>query len=192
MKILNIIQCTNLGGMEQASLRLMSALQRQGDTCRVISLNPIGDLGRLLGNEGIAATGLSYKGKGGWQSYLQQKETIQKYSKDIDALIMTGHNLLAMQAMGNSARRHRILAMHFHHKGVKPNWQWRLIYEFARRKFGAITFPSDFIRHEAIKICPAIANISWTVRNPLPIQIVPFFPSQMLLIKLLDKPSLTV
>lgn len=167
MHILNIMQCTNLGGMEQASLRLMKGLQQLGHSCRVLSLNPLGEIEPLLAEADIAAEGMTYSGIGGWQSYKMLSHRLAGIQAN--GLLMTGHNLMAIAALGNIAKGHRLLAMHYHHKGVKPNWQWRLIYEAARRKFNIITFPSDFVRNEAIKICPAITKISYTVRNPLPI-----------------------
>lgn len=171
MKILNVIQCTNLGGMEQASLRLMAGLQRQGHTCSMISLNPIGALGPLLAEQGIAAQGLPYLGKGGWRSFPVLRRCLLK--ADADALIMTGHNLLATLALSRVPRSRRLLAIHFHHAGVKPAWQWRLIYRLACSRFKAITFPSDFIRKEAEALYPALAGISQTVRNPLPMPALP-------------------
>ena len=48
MKIINIMQGTDLGGMEQASLRLMLGLKKLGHSLEVLSLNPIGALGPLL------------------------------------------------------------------------------------------------------------------------------------------------
>ena len=70
MKIVNIIQGTNLGGMEQASLRLMVGLKERGHSCEVVSLNPIGGLGPLLAEHDIPAVGLPYLGKWGWRSFL--------------------------------------------------------------------------------------------------------------------------
>jgi glycosyltransferase involved in cell wall biosynthesis len=84
-----------------------------------------------------------------------------------DALIMTGHNLMAMAALGDFCRHKRLLAMHFYHTGAKPMWQWRVIYRVAQRCFNAITYPSDYVREEACAIYPPIRNMAWTVRNPL-------------------------
>jgi glycosyltransferase involved in cell wall biosynthesis len=53
--------------------------------------------------------------------------------------------------------------MHFHHVGVKPHWQWRLIYRAALAEFPAVAFVSDFIRREAEAIYPPIAAISHTI-----------------------------
>ena len=41
MHILNVIQCANLGGMEQAAILRMGELIKKGHVCRLISLNPI-------------------------------------------------------------------------------------------------------------------------------------------------------
>jgi glycosyltransferase involved in cell wall biosynthesis len=161
------MQGTNLGGMEQASLRLMIGLIARGHSCEVISLNPIAGLGPLLEEHHIPATGLAYLGRGGWRSCMVIRRTLR--SVHADSLLMTGHNLLAMLALGDLCRGRRVLAIHFHHKGVKPAWQWRLIYRIACKRFQAITFPSDFVRHEAEEIYPPIISLSRTVRNPLPI-----------------------
>lgn len=165
MKIINIMQCTNLGGMEQSALRLMIGLQEQGHLCEVISLNKVGPLGPLLAQQGIPFTGLSYQGKGGWRSFPKLWRTLRTVKAD--ALIMTGHNLLAMLALGNLCREKRLLAIHFHHTGVKQPWQWRMIYRVALRRFRAITFPSEFVRKEAEALYPQINSVSHLVRNPI-------------------------
>jgi len=163
MKILNVMQCTNLGGMEQASFLTMKGLIQRGHSCRVISLNPIGALAPLLNRACISSTGLQYRGKGGLGSLPEMYSAFRE--EQADALIMTGHNVGAMLALGNLCKKHRILAIHFHHEGVKPRWQWHLIYQLACQMFQAITFPSDFIRDEAISIYPPVERIGYTVRN---------------------------
>lgn len=152
MRIVKIIQGTGLGGMEKASLRLMVGLKERGHACEVISLNPVGGLGPLLAECNIPAIGLPYLGKWGWRSFPVLRRALR--SAQADALLMTGHNLFAMLALGNLCRGRRVLAVHFHHEGVKPRWQWRLIYRIACRRFQAITFPSDFVHHEAEEIYP--------------------------------------
>lgn len=161
------MQGTNLGGMEQASLKLMLGLKDLGHSVKVLSLNPIGSMGPLLNKHAITSKGLLYLGKGGWRSLLLLRKEFNVDKSD--ALIMTGHHLISMIVMGDICIGKRILAIHFHHTGVKPNWQWRLIYKFACKRFKAITFPSDFVRREAEAIYPAIRNLSHTVRNPLSI-----------------------
>lgn len=171
MKVINVMQGTNLGGMEQASLRLMLGLKERGHCTEVLSLNPIGTLGPLLDAHGIAAKGFPYLGKGGWRSFLLLKKELR--GVQADALIMTGHHLLSMIAMGDLCAGRRVLAIHFHHSGVKPNWQWRLIYKLACKRFRAITFPSDYVRKEAETLYPPVKRMSHTVRNPLSIPPLP-------------------
>lgn len=167
MRIVNIMQGTNLGGTEHASLRLMKGLQEAGHVCEVVSLTPLGSLGPLLLEHDIQAIGLPYLGKGGWRSFLLLRRTLR--SIKADALLMTGHNLLAMLALGDLCRGRRILAVHFHHTGVKPSWQWRIIYRIACSCFKAVTFPCDFIRIEAETLFPPLKSSAHTVRNPLEI-----------------------
>lgn len=165
MEILNLIQCTGLGGMEQASLRLMLAMKAREHQFKVLSLNPLGALTPLLNQAGITAEGLPYRGRGGWRSWLALRQKLAR--SGAEALLMTGNHLVSMLALGGACKHHRVLAVHFHHTGVKPSWQWRLIYSLACHKFRAITFPSDFIRKEAESLYPAVRRIAHTVRNPL-------------------------
>lgn len=157
--------------MEQASLRLMVGLQGRGHSCEVLSLNPLGDLAPLLEKNGIAARGIRYRGKGGWRSAFELRSRLA--SVKADALIMTGHNLLAMLLLGELCKGRRLLAMHHYHTGLKASWQWRGIYAVARRRFAHITYPSEFIRREALAIDPQIGAVSVTVRNPLPLPELP-------------------
>lgn len=166
MRISNIMQCTDLGGMERASLRLMQALVARGHALEVISLNPTGALGPLLARAGIPTVGLTYRNALDWRTATALRRVLRERAPD--ALLMTGHNLLAMLALPpNIPRGRRLLAQHFHHTDVKPAWQWRLIYGLALRRFGAITFPSDFVRHEAEALCPGLIGRANTVPNPL-------------------------
>jgi glycosyltransferase involved in cell wall biosynthesis len=80
---------------------------------------------------------------------------------------MTGHNLMATLALPAKGQRRRVLAMHFHHRGVMKDWQWRLLYWAALARFDSITYPSDFVRAEALALLPALASVARTVRNPL-------------------------
>jgi glycosyltransferase involved in cell wall biosynthesis len=164
MQIVNIMQCTELGGMEQSSFRLMQALHGRGHRCSVVSLNPLGRLAPYLEKEGIDAVGLSYRGRLGWRSFPALRRVLR--GQDADALIMTGSNILALLALGQLSKGRRLLAMHFHHSG-RPAWQWNLFYRLVSSGFDAVTYPSDFIRDEAIEIAPFLSSACHTIRNPL-------------------------
>lgn len=157
--------------MEQASLRLMRGLQARGHHVSLLSLNPIGKLGPMLIESGIPHEGLPYVGKGGWRSYPLLKQKLN--AMQADGLIMTGHHLLGTLALGNLCSNHRILAIHYHHEGVKPRWQWKLIYRLAARRFIAVTFPCNFIRSEAESIFPPMARQSHVVRCPIDVPAIP-------------------
>jgi glycosyltransferase involved in cell wall biosynthesis len=165
MRVCNIIQCANLGGMEHSSLLLLKYLQDRGHEVEFLSLQPLGGIAPLLAHHSIPAEGLAYRGTGGWRSIRDFRRRIRR--TNCDALIMTGHNLLATEALGGFCADRRILSIHFHHAGVKPLWQWRLIYRSALAKFSAIVFPSDFIREEAEAIVPAMKGVSHTVGCPI-------------------------
>jgi glycosyltransferase involved in cell wall biosynthesis len=177
MRVCNVIQCANLGGMEQSSLVMLKGLKALGHEVQLLSLHPIGGLAPLLSRYSIPAEGLAYRGAGGWRSIREFRRRIQQMN--CDALIMTGHNLLASEALGRFCAERRVLSIHFHHAGVKPLWQWRLIYRSALRKFSAIVFPSDFIREEAEGICPAVKRVSHTVGCPIDLAAPPTFVERM-------------
>jgi glycosyltransferase involved in cell wall biosynthesis len=159
------MQCANLGGMEKVALLCMAGLQERGHHCRLLSLNPVGGLGPLLAEKHIPVEGLPYRGKFGWRSSAKMYRAIR--SAPADALMMTGHNMAAILALGDSCRDRRLLTLHYHHTGSRPAWQWRTIYRLALRQFPAVTYPTNFIRREAEEIYPPIAAISHTVRYPI-------------------------
>lgn len=171
MKILHLMQCTNLGGMEQTTLERIRGLKNMGHDCRVLSLNPLGPLQSLLEEYSIPAEGLSYRGRGGWRSFRELRQKLKTISAD--ALLMTGHNLGATLALGDLAPGRRVMSIHFHHEGVCPDWQWRLIYGAACQRFQTITFATDFIREEAERIYPPVAKIALTLPNPFAIPPLP-------------------
>jgi glycosyltransferase involved in cell wall biosynthesis len=164
MKILILIQCTNLGGMEQAALELARELQGQGHRPEFLSLTPVGDLGPVLESAGIPVSGIQYRGAFGWRSFFPLKKKLK--GVDADALIMFGHNLMGMLALGSFCADRRILTLHFHHQGVMHPLLWKLLYSIAGRRFANIVFPSDFIRDEAIALCPWVEHRSRILRYP--------------------------
>ena len=97
MKILNILQGTGLGGMEQSSLELMRGMISLGCSFEVLSLTPFGPLKAKLDKENISATDSSYKGMGGWRSFFDIKSKIAH--SDADSIMMTGHSLIGMLAL---------------------------------------------------------------------------------------------
>ena len=161
--------------MERAALLTTAGLAARGHSVLWVSLNPLGALKPLLDEPHTPCQGLQYRGLCGWRSIPSMAAAFGR--QPADAVVMTGPNLAAMAALGPRHRQPRLLAVHHYHTGVKPAWQWRLMYRVALRRFHVITFPSDFIRREAESICPAIAPLCRTVRNPI---VVPPLPSSSL------------
>jgi glycosyltransferase involved in cell wall biosynthesis len=165
MRVLNLIQCTELGGMEQSSLRIMAGLRAHGHSFRVVSTNPVGRLGPLLDKHGIPAEGVPFKGRAGWRSHLALRAAVRRHR--VDAVLMTGPTLTGMLALPHSGRSRQVLNVQYHHGGEKHRLSWRVLYELAVRRFSAIAFVSDFVRAEAEALCPGVDRIAHTVRNPV-------------------------
>ena len=171
MKILALIQCANLGGMEQSTILLLDELRSMGLEIELLSLNEIGPLAQVIEQQHIPASAVGYQGKWGWRSFPALRRVLR--AKQADALVMVGHNLMAMLAMGGRWKGKCVLSMHFHHEGVKPEWVWRLIYRLAVRRFRAIVFASHFIREEAVAIAPFLKDITQVITFPIPLPAMP-------------------
>jgi glycosyltransferase involved in cell wall biosynthesis len=162
-RILNIIQCANLGGMEKnAALRLKS-LKGRGHQLRLVSLNPMGGMAQFLDEDGIPYSGLANKGPFGMANIFPLRKLMRIYSPQ--ALIMTGHSFPAFYALGDHCKGHRLLTLHFHHQGIMPDWQWRLVYNKACATFDKISFVTDYIRQQAVGLCPAVAPKAFILPN---------------------------
>ncbi|WPL19409.1 2-deoxystreptamine N-acetyl-D-glucosaminyltransferase [Thiorhodovibrio winogradskyi] len=173
MRILNIIQCTNLGGMEKSNLLRLIGLKARGHSVQLISLNPLGQLAPLVKEADIPAIGLEYRGRFGWRSWLAMRRVFRDYEADV--ILMTGHNLVAALALLGHPAKKRVLAIHFHHFEIgKRAWHWPLIYAVSGRVFNYFSFASDYIRQEAILIKPSLACKSFTLPNPF---IIPPYPT---------------
>lgn len=161
--------------MEQASLRLMEALQLRGHDLSVVSLHALGSLSPALQARGISARGLGYGELPLWLLIWRLRRQLRIQSPN--ALLLTGHSLPVLLAIALTRPIPRVLAIHFHHTGVKPPWFWRLYYGLARHLVSAVTFPSDFVRREALQLCPALAAKAHTLRNPIS-AVVPPTPAE--------------
>jgi glycosyltransferase involved in cell wall biosynthesis len=163
--------------MEQASLSLMEALQLRGHQLSVLSLHALGSLAPALQARGIPALGLGYGHVPLWLLVWRLRRYIRIHSPD--ALLLTGHSLPALLAIIGNGPMPRVLAIHFHHTGVKPRWFWRLYYGAVRHLVTAVTFPSDFVRWEALQLCPALADKAHTLRNPISAVSPPTFAERL-------------
>lgn len=165
MKVVILIQCTNLGGMEHNMLLLLDELKKMKVDSEVVSIVPVGVLGKKLEQRNIPVSGGSYRGPGGLLS-LSELHGILKSIK-ADALLMIGHNLMGEIAIGNLWRGKRALALHYHHAGVKNRLVWNLIYGIACMQFRTIGFVSNYIMKEAISVAPIIKEKAKMISTPV-------------------------
>jgi glycosyltransferase involved in cell wall biosynthesis len=169
MHVLNVLQCTELGGMEQSALRFMTGLQARSHTCGVVSVNPVGRLGPALAANGIPAVGVPFRGRFGWRTHLKLRRAIRDGLARADSLFMVGPTVSGVLALGRRKTVRRVLNVQYHHTGVNRPWMWRGLYRLVTARFDAVTFPSDFIRAEAEALWPPLREIAQTVRNPFPL-----------------------
>jgi len=150
MKILCIIQCSNLGGMEQSKLKSLSLLKNQGHEIEIFSLQPIGELKSLADEQGIVLSGTSRYRLAGIGNIGELLKASRRFSPD--RLWLVGHNfgsLLAAKLSGCPA----YLSIHYHH-GERPLWLWRFFYGMARCCVRRIHFISRYIFEEIQNLLP--------------------------------------
>lgn len=152
--------------MEQSTLLLANGLIALGHGVEILSLNEMGPLSPVLEAKGIASSAIGYHGIWGWRSFLHLRRILR--GKEADALVMVGHNLMAMLALGSFCKKTRILSLHFHHQGVKSKFAWNLIYLVAVMRFRRIIYPSRFIMNEALAFVPKLRNTDKIVSYPIP------------------------
>lgn len=177
MEILNIIQCTNLGGMERSNLDRLEALIEKGHTCHLVSLNTYGDLLTLLERSSVSHEDLDYA-KHKIATFFKLCQLIR--SGTYDAIICTGHNLLTALALPFRNRHRHVLCIHFHHTGVKPPLFWKIYYRLALLKFAHVFFNSAFTREEAITLVPALTQSSSVLPNIYAMSASPITPADRL------------
>lgn len=151
--------------MEQASLRLMQALQQRGHQLSLISLHRLGSLAPQLQASAIPSLGLDYGQVPSWRWMARLRRELQLQKPD--ALLLTGHSLPVLFCIAGICRGRRVLSINFHHSGVKPRFFWRLYYAIARPMVNAVAFPSDFVREEAVNILPTLSRKAYTIRYPM-------------------------
>jgi glycosyltransferase involved in cell wall biosynthesis len=166
MRIVVIIQCLNLGGMEQATARFIGLLKLSGsDHVTVISPHPEGDGGAIFRKIGCVVTGFPYIGPFGIFTNLILLRKI--WSLSPDCIWVVGSSLSACISALLSPAKRKILSLHSHHTGVYSGRIWKIFYHLIVRIFDIITYPSNIVRDEAINLLPRIEQCSFILRNPI-------------------------
>lgn len=163
MRILNIVQGGNLGGMEKASLNLLKEFKRRGHYVKYLSLNKFGKLTSLLEDSEIDYCDLDYKRILDIKVF---KSLIKELRLDYDLVIVTGHNLTTTIALLFSKIKYKVLSIHFHHfENNKPTKKWKIFYILSNFVYHHIAFCSNFIKQEAISLYNPLKKKSFVLNN---------------------------
>ncbi len=144
MKILCIIQCSNLGGMEKVTLESLSILKEAGHAVEMFSLHPVGDLDSLALARDIPLSGTrSYR----WMGIGNLPDLIGAVRRSkADRVWLVGNNFGSLIAAKQSGIP-SFLSIHYHHS-ERPIRFWWLFYGMAKRCTKRIHFVSQYILDE--------------------------------------------
>lgn len=166
MTVLHIMQCTNLGGMEQIAYRLMKSLSCQKElSFRVATPREFG-LGKPYVHEfDPEARDFPYRGRFGWRDFVPFRAHIRTLAKQCSHIWVTGTSAAALAAI-RGIDRPKVLTNQYHHFDSRFSWtRWRLFYEILCRRLDTIVYPTRFTRDEALRIAPWIESKAQLVRN---------------------------
>lgn len=170
MKILFVLQCAHLAGTERIALGYMRELRRLGHQCEVVSLEPIAEMGPVLREEGIAATGLDFKRGFGIPAFFQLRRLIQRTKPD--ALFQMGHRLSSTLAVLTLPVPRRLYMSLHHHTGVKAAWKWKIYYRLVAAAFPRCVMLSGWLRAELLGFVPALHDRCEVLYSSIPLQAI--------------------
>jgi glycosyltransferase involved in cell wall biosynthesis len=163
MKILNLIQCLNLGGMEQASYILMQETHKKNIDWQIQSVTPAGVGKEIIAKSEISISDNSYDGKFGYKSHLALRKKISNFSGDI--ILVTGPTLTGCWSVKSHPCK-KVLSIHFCHKsGLINHLKWKTFYNYFHNDYNAIIYHSPYILEEAKRIAPHIQDKFHLIEN---------------------------
>lgn len=166
MPILHVMQCTNLGGMEQVSYRLMTDLQsRYGLQFRVVTPRPFGMGESTLRHIDPHSRDFEYHGKYGWRSFRRFYGHLREFTKHCSHIWVTGTCASSLAAI-QGFRQPKVLSHHYHHfETPVSGLKWLGFYLSLCHRLDVITYPTRYTRDEALKIAPWLKRRVRLVRN---------------------------
>ncbi|BAY97608.1 glycosyl transferase [Tolypothrix tenuis PCC 7101] len=168
MKILNLIQCLNLGGMEKATYNLVYETQTKGVDWQIQSITPAGDGKNLFTSLGIIVEDNSYNGKLGYKSHFSLRKKIKKFTGDI--ILVTGPTLTGCWGIKDNQQK-KILAIHYCHKYGNQNLlKWKLFYKYFGNDYNAIICHSPYLLEQTQELAPHLKNKLRLIENSTQIQ----------------------
>jgi glycosyltransferase involved in cell wall biosynthesis len=160
-----LLQCSNLGGMEQVAYTLFERLQSRGTPIRVVTPRPWGKGRPRLQKIDPSAEAFAYRGKFGWRTFPQFRRRVQAVEKNSQRVWVIGTCVSCLMAARQSGRK-TILSHHYHHfENSTSRLKWTAFYLAFGAGLDAITYPTEFTRNEALRIAPWLRGKTHVVRN---------------------------
>jgi glycosyltransferase involved in cell wall biosynthesis len=165
-KILHLMQCTNLGGMEQAACHLMREMQASGGFAfQIATPRPFGEGGLIVRRIDHEAKAFDCRGRFGWRDRDGFRAWVRQEAAASDLVWVTGTCAASLGAI-RSSRGPKVLSHHHHHFEARGSWlRWRAFYELLGRQLDAIVYPTAFTRAEAVAIAPWLGSRATVIRN---------------------------
>ncbi len=168
-KVLKLIQCSNLGGMEQSAYKLLPWLAERDISFTIATPRPFGDGAPFLKRVDKGAFDSPYSGRFGWKSHPGFARKVLDRSIDCSHIWITGTDVASLRSVRGS-RLPKLLGHHYHHFESSTSYiRWKLFYEVFCRQCDRVTYCSDFVRNEAIGIAPWLKKRSSVVHYHFPI-----------------------
>lgn len=157
--ILHIMQTTHLAGTEHAALAVMQELQNAGAKFLIASPRPSGLAWPKLAAFDPCARAFpcrdsGFLGKFDPAAFQRFKNHIHHLAEHCDAIWISGSSVTSLLA-SRSIPRPRVLSHHVQHFNGRWSWlQWKAFYQLLCRDLNAVTFPTELVRSEALRIAP--------------------------------------
>jgi glycosyltransferase involved in cell wall biosynthesis len=167
--ICTLLQCTNLGGMEQSAYFVMENVPAKW---RVATPRSFGEgKRRVLGVDG-GARDTVYRGKFGLLSQSDFVQNCRERAGNCSHTWITGTDVACLRA-ARKLGLPTLLGHHYHHfDGALNVVRWKLFYELLVKGHVQVTYPTDFTRNEGIRLSPWLVRCSHVVRYHFPVHSV--------------------
>lgn len=164
--IISLLQCTNLGGMEQCSYFVCEKLDFDW---RVVTPRRFGPGESRIKSFDAGAQDNDYRGKFGVVSQSSFEARVRERLAGASVCWVTGTDVACLRA-ANRTKLPVVLSHHYHHFENGRGWaKWKLFYELLVRGQTEVVYPTDFTRNEAMSICPWLKPKSDVVRAHFPV-----------------------
>lgn len=165
MTVLHLMQCTNLGGMEQVTFRLMDRLAARGISFRIATPRPFGPGVEHVRRFDPKARDFPYRGRFGWRDFPAFRAHVRSLAAECGHIWVTGTSAAALAAIKGLSRP-KLLSHHYHHFEGRWAWlRWRAFYELLCRDVDAVTYPTGFTYKEALRVAPWLSAKAHVVHN---------------------------